>query len=866
LANSSVFTGDVTINSVATLDAFHAMGSSIAIVNGNVDIDVSTDMDITKVQAVVNQFLTITKDLAYTAAASTIDEVTFDNLTGVQSLTLEQPGGYVLPKLVSAQKIYLSDKYKSSVEIIDFRKLVNVTSIGTDSYTSGAITFDKATEIHLTSLPYYAGTSLSITGKKGGVIDISALDDVDSTGEQSGLDLTLNGPSSVSISNLDGKGGSITLENVATAVINDFDGDITIGAGVESFTSNNVVTLAGAMTDIVTLDIKGVLNPNHTATTADVGPAIALDQKADLETLTLSGTFDSVSVTANTNLITATVSADITDGAGIDFDGNTDLETLTLTGSKAAKVLVDNNDSLLALTIDTTIRASDATGATKDGTISVTGNEDLESLVISSKDVTNLTIQTNAALSSIDGTGLTTLGAGGTTAVPDYPNVTISGNDLSASLATDKDNATDCTKCADLAINDLGAFTTASKVETLATYLKLVQANANSTADVYFDTVESTVDGDGAETAAEKTGQVDETTILKMVPAVKEVKVGAGAAIKAKRAWLVDVSVSGTMSLTFDDVHILNKTNAANGYGAVAYTNNQSVALTELKSDLAVSRATTLGLTLDVKKAGATLPAIEIEANISSTDNGENYTNVQATALEAMNGGSAVAESFITTNDKVTLTLGDQSITVTAATNSLSGVTAAAEIVDRLVAVWNAKYGASGTSSTLSIWGDLAETNSTTIAATSLKSSTAGSRGLTDSIAITYTPASSAVVSASTSGARTQTLLSWTIGSIADSTDNGATSTDLVLTLESGTSDAASAVMSHSGGDAVIELTSTEYIYTNSGAGTATETSQHIYPREPRLDVVNAEGASEGTITTEGVDAVLKTRVHWLGS
>ena len=231
-----------------------------------------------------------------------------------------------------------------------------------------------------------------------------------------------------------------------------------------------------------------------------------------------------------------------------------------------------------------------------------------------------------------------------------------------------------------------------------------------------------------------------------------------------------------------------------------------------------------------------------------------------------MNGGTLVAESFLTTNDKVTLTLGDQSITVTSTTNSISGAVASAEIVDRLVAVWNAKYGASGTSSSLSIWGDLSEATSMTIAATSLKSSTAGSRGLDHSVSITFTPASSAVVSASTSAARTQTMLSYTIATLQDSTDNGATSKDLVLTLESGTGNAASAVMSHSGGDAVIELITTERTLSNDGAGTNTATAQHIWPREPRSDARAAEGASEGVVTTAGVTAVAKTRVHWLGS
>jgi len=875
LANSSVFTGSVTINSVATLDAFHAMGSALAIVNGSVDIDVSTSMDIVKVQELVDEILTVTGDLDYTAAASTIAEVTFNNLSGVQTLTLEQPGGYVFQGLVSAQKIYLSDKYKSSVDIIDFRSLTDVASFGTDAYTGGAITFDKATEIHLTSLAYYTPGTLSLTGKKGGVIDITALDDVNASGTQTALNLSISGPETVAITKLDGKGGSLTFTDVENVTVTDYDGIITVMDGVENFTSNNVVAFgtASTWTDIVTADVTGVVDPNFIASAdvpKDYGPAVAFGSLSDLETLTLAGTFTSVSITGNTNLITTIVSADVTGDAGIVITGNTDMETLTLTGSKSPLVNSSTNNSLTSLTIDTTIQKSSTKLATLDGTITVVGNEDLESLVISSKDVSILTITGNDALTSIDGTGLTTLGAGGTTAAPIAPAVNINDNDLSATLATDKTNATSCEDCDALEANDLGSFTTESKMGTLKTYLALVALDTTASAAVYFDTVESTVDSTGAETTAETTGAVDATAILVMTPGTAEVVTGAGAAITAKRAWLIDVSVAGTLSLTFDSVHILNK-NDGNGFGAVTYSTgstdtNQSLTLIELKNTLSTTRATDLGLTLDVVKAGATLPGFGINPNISSTSNGEGYTNVQATALEATNGGSVVAESFLTTNDKVTLTLGDQSISVTSTTNSISGAVASAEIVDRLVAVWNAKYGASGTSSSLSIWGDLSEATSMTIAATSLKSSTAGSRGLDQSVSITFTPASSAVVSASTSGARTQTMLSYTIATLEDTTDNGATSKDLVLTLESGTGNAASAVMSHSGGDAVIELITTERTLSNNGAGTNTATAQHIWPREPRSDARAAEGASEGVVTTVGVTAIAKTRVHWLGS
>ena len=41
LANSSVFTGPVVVNSIATLDAFHQMKGSLGIVNGDVTITVS---------------------------------------------------------------------------------------------------------------------------------------------------------------------------------------------------------------------------------------------------------------------------------------------------------------------------------------------------------------------------------------------------------------------------------------------------------------------------------------------------------------------------------------------------------------------------------------------------------------------------------------------------------------------------------------------------------------------------------------------------------------------------------------------------------------------------------------------------------
>jgi prefoldin subunit 5 len=196
LANSSVFNNSIVINSQATAELYEAMGSSINIVNGDVTITVSEDMDQTTVQAVVDNILNIIGDFTYTAGASTIAETTFNNLAGVESITAKQGGGYEFKSLASATNIVLNNDYKSTVDIIHLGALTNVTTISDDGGTAGTISFDKAEEFHLTSLVRYPGNNLNITIKEGGVLAIPALDDIqaDGTDVGSGYALTVSGP------------------------------------------------------------------------------------------------------------------------------------------------------------------------------------------------------------------------------------------------------------------------------------------------------------------------------------------------------------------------------------------------------------------------------------------------------------------------------------------------------------------------------------------------------------------------------------------------------------------------------------------------------------------------------------------------
>ena len=69
------------------------------------------------------------------------------------------------------------------------------------------------------------------------------------------------------------------------------------------------------------------------------------------------------------------------------------------------------------------------------------------------------------------------------------------------------------------------------------------------------------------------------------------------------------------------------------------------------------------------------------------------------------------------------------------------------------------------------------------ITAPTLKSSTSGGRFFGDTAAVTWTPATAAQASASTSGAVTITRIAWTIGATEATTDNSATGTDIIIAV-----------------------------------------------------------------------------------
>jgi len=754
--------------------------------------------------------------------------------------------------LSSATIIVLDDD--SSVDIVDLRGLTTVTSLS-DGTGAGKFTFSKGTELHLTALPRYQANSLSLGVDEGGVIDITALRDVEADGDDQALDLSIDGPDTVTISALTGDkaSSSITLTNVITATINGYDGTVNIGADVQNFSSDNLIDMTVvANSDLVSVDVTGKLNPN--VTTDKQGPAIDLSAHGDLETVTIAGDVEYIDLDGNGNLTTVTITADVDGSQGIVLNDNSDLATITLTGAKSELVAITKNSDIEVLTVDFTVEDSDDTDALADGSITVTGNESMETLNISTDNVETLNVSSNADLETVDFTGMTAIGATG------KASVIIKDNKLVAEVATDEeDGATAADDVAAGAAGDLGSFSTNSGLDTASAYLTAVAADPDSSATVVFDEVDSVVDSEGT-VDSEKTDQTD-YVVLSLVAEVAQVITGANDTVLRKQGFIVTAGVGATVNVLIDNVTV---THNGSDYGAVTITGNQNVDLTNLRSSLALTRATALDVTMDVKKGGnAVGKAIVFQSTIASNTNGENYTDAQATAI----ADAGTVSSFITSYDVFTLGIGSRSVTASlaAGTGSATGASAKNTIASLLAAAWNGKYGSSGTSSQLSLWGDVdGDTASGTIKAASLKSSNAGSRGYLDAIDITWAKATAAQVSAATAGVVTKTtalVMDWIIG-VDGSADNIADSDDLIITIEETV--AGSLVGTTATLTGVYALTNAQVNHGGVGTATQTDTTNSIYPAEARDDVKESEEANEGVVKTPAAAAESINRVPWL--
>jgi PBP1b-binding outer membrane lipoprotein LpoB len=847
LAQSSVYQGSITVNTVALLNVYHSIGDGLAIVNGSVTITNNAEMDNTKVQELINNILVTLEDFTYTAGTGVTDEMTFNNLSGTRSLTLDQKGGYVLQGLTSATNIILDDD--ATVDIVDLRALNSVISLKDDAAaTAGTFTFSKALELHLTALPRSPSAALSLGVDEGGVIDITALTDADATGTATKLNLTLDGPDTITISALTGDkaGSTVSLTNVINATLNGYDGTVTIGEDVQNFTSDGLVAWNVAGNDLVTVNVTGILDPN--AATADTkGPIVNLASQGDLTTVTTAGTYETVTLASNGNLVTATIGGTVTEAGGISITGNSDLTSLDLSGATTDKVNIDGNSDLEVLDVNFTAAKGAAT--TQEGTILVNNNESLTSLTIGTSNIDNLAITNNADLALINLAGMTAIGATGTA------SVTIVSNDLNASTSTDdEDGATAAADVADGAAGDLGSFVTASGMDTAKAYLTAVAADADSAARVTFDKVDSVVDSEGAT----DTEVSDQLNVAVLTLTAKNVTTAAIGAAKHKHALAINATgATRTINILVDGTAQLFSPST------ISPQANAALFIAEIKSATNLTRAAAYDVTLDAHEGAYPTGKILIANAASLTD--ESYS------LGANNG---VVAFNVSATDIVNLTIDGVLLSGTLAALAADGapdrgytIASAtspniATFRDIVAGAWTTKYGA-GTGAIDSSAISLFEVSTGTAATISIKAKDrSGRRGYDKAYSLSITSASTTLSSA---------VYGLTYGATVDPSDNNTISNGIIVTVEDnigGTLLDASSGLKFQFGGATISETSYVNIYTllsttallNSNPTVDTTTATNIYPGDARGDAVNAEGQ-----VSEVADAAVSfNRVTWL--
>ena len=508
LSTSNIYSTAISVTSTSTLDAALALGNKLNILNANATITVTSAMDQTKVQTLVNRINTMTGNLVFNSSSTT--ETTFNNLTSAEDITINQKGGYQLKALTSASDITLNDQYEANISIVDLRALATVETITTSGNGAGTIEFDQATEVHLTKLARYPGATLSIATKKGATLDMPIIDDLNTLGVYEATDITLNGPSSFTTTLLDDS--EMVFTNVATVNVTDNRGSITVNAGVETLTLVDVVevTVAATADDLVTASIDFKADDEATLTAAqtlalryDADDFVADDQGdidlttlANLKTVTISGVAGDINIDQNPNLETVTVSADAKDFYLVDNDNMT---SVTVTGAKLGSVEVSGNADLVSLTLNqtTSLRSTSTTAAEKAVGLNVNTNASLTSLTSSADDIDTLKVYTNAALATIDFTGLTDDGSATTAGGWIFNNL------LTYSLVKDGYDTGTANS-----LTDTGSTTGGGGIKTLKTWLQHVDGAVNTTNGLYVFVdaitkyeVQSTLNGTYTDTA-----------------------------------------------------------------------------------------------------------------------------------------------------------------------------------------------------------------------------------------------------------------------------------------------------------------------------------------------------------------------------
>ncbi len=877
LVSNNVYSTAITITDAASMASALALGNKVALMNAAVSITDAATVADADIQTFIDRIKTMNAAFTYDSGSATGFVPTFDQMVSAKAITVTTAGDISFKGLKSATTIQINDDYETKITSVDFGAMTALTNFNDDGTTANKINLTSATNVDLASLTRHTSTSalpFTIITKKGSTVDISAFDDVSTAGVQEDLYMELNGPASITLSNI--YDGDIGLTNVATASISNFIGTIDVNAGVETLTVVDGVNvdMAGS-SDLTTATLDFAYDSDTALTAAQAAIAAAgysstytedLDDGtidfSDLESLTITGKLLDLYVDG-TQLESLSIDATMHD---LTITGATDLTSLTVaSGSKIGNITLTGTTNLAVADFNHTSNLTDTDAtAQKSVTLSATNNTGLTKLHSTGDDVDTLTITGNTALAELDFTGLADDGAETTPT----PGVTIWGNALVAVSAANTSDGE--TNKADGLATDLGSFDDGtSGMDTLKTYLTHIAATSGSTAFVTFDTLSTETDTETTGTTTTSLNITDagdgsttnEATVLKMTPAVANTADGAKSAIAAIKGYIVGASTTAVKFNTPSEVATLP---------ASAYTllGNNAVDAQNIASTANKAIATALGMTLDAYNKGNSYSTVSlvVNENTNVSVQGERYsTAAAATAASTTTRGSDGAfVHSVSLSDTVTLSVGSNSVTTSlnaalvggglAYTGTATTVTA---IEIAVKAAWGAKYGTTGTASAAAI-ATLTGTDDGVIQIVMLQVDSAGHD---KAVSFSVSDGGTAVSS------QTASNLDYVIGGTLDTGDNSTVATTtkagIIITLTSndaGTNlNKVSAVVDGSTGASLTALT-TDYTTntTWAKAGLATGTTVE------RTDVRSAEDAVAAA-TSNAVAAVLFTRVGWLG-
>ena len=302
-----------------------------------------------------------------------------------------------------------------------------------------------------------------------------------------------------------------------------------------------------------------------------------------------------------------------------------------------------------------------------------------------------------------------------------------------------------------------------------------------------------------------------------IVDLINAVTSGGDDAVARQIAHSVKTTGSGNIQVMIgsDALYV----DSSNSPTAITPSANVALAISELKSAAAVSRAAALGLNLDVNEGG----------------NVQSLTVSFTSALNSATGETSLgttSQTVIGSDDYATLSIGSQTVTATVTNSSLSSTVG---IASALATAWSTKYATASTLYTLD-----ADSASGVISISVNAGS--GNRAHNDAVSVTYTPGTDTT---------TTPLLDFVIGDTNATTDNKLKGDSVIILLENttkGVTGVTSPTVSFSGTLTVSNtLTSTD-VHTTA---TVISAANGIYPTEGRGLAANAWDGTSLVITTD---------------